>query len=271
MADSLHSSNPTAARGTAPESDFIDFYQLLEAPTDATTTALRRRINELYSEAQSNRDHRNPTKRRRYEALCEILPYCRLVLLDPDKRARYDRYMEKSQAGQSVPDFEAMMDEIVGRIEDEDMGDERVGLLGVKGDDDYLPNASTMAALRGSGPSLAERPTAPVAQPTAAAPPPPQEAATSARVLKGENEGDEAVVLKGAGGKRRLSKEAASSLIGSIASVAVFFIAFPLTYRMMGSTNFSWVMGVLIGSLLGAAVWLLTHRKPRPSRQRVSQ
>ncbi len=129
------------ANGSGAASDFIDFYQLLGADQEATTTALRRRINDLYTEAQSNRDHRNPAKRRRYEALCELLPYCRIVLLDPDKRVRYDRYREQFQGGASVPAFENMMDEIAGRIED-DMSNgtgEKVGLLGVEGDDDYLP------------------------------------------------------------------------------------------------------------------------------------
>ena len=125
--------------GAAP--DFMDFYQLLGADSEATTTALRRRINDLYTEAQSNRDHRNPTKRRRYEALCELLPYCRIVLLDPDKRARYDRYREQFEAGTSVPSFEQMMDEIAGRIDDDstDNNGEKVGLPGVEGDDNFLP------------------------------------------------------------------------------------------------------------------------------------
>lgn len=131
----------TQANGNGASSDFIDFYQLLGADHEATTTALRRRINDLYTEAQSNRDHRNPTKRRRYEALCELLPYCRIVLLDPDKRVRYDRYREQFQGGASVPAFENMMDEIAGRIEDDltSGNGEKVGLLGVEGDDDYLP------------------------------------------------------------------------------------------------------------------------------------
>lgn len=131
----------TQANGSNASSDFIDFYQLLGADHEATTTALRRRINDLYTEAQSNRDHRNPTKRRRYEALCELLPYCRIVLLDPDKRVRYDRYREQFQGGTTVPSFENMMDEIAGRLDD-DMSSgtgEKVGLLGVEGDDDYLP------------------------------------------------------------------------------------------------------------------------------------
>ena len=131
----------TQANGSGAASDFIDFYQLLGADHEATTTALRRRINDLYTEAQSNRDHRNPTKRRRYEALCELLPYCRIVLLDPDKRVRYDRYREQFQGGTGVPAFENMMDEIAGRIEDDltSGNGEKVGLLGVEGDDDYLP------------------------------------------------------------------------------------------------------------------------------------
>ena len=129
--------------------DFIDFYQLLSADAEATTTALRRKINDLYTEAQSNRDHRNPAKRRRYEALCDLLPYCRIVLLDPDKRARYDRYREQHEAGEKVPDLEAMMDEIAGRVDDSLSGanGEKIGLLAVKGDDDYLPLAPQVAAL----------------------------------------------------------------------------------------------------------------------------
>lgn len=138
-----HASDPNGAA-----SDFIDFYQLLGADSEATTTALRRRINDLYTEAQSNRDHRNPTKRRRYEALCELLPYSRIVLLDPDKRARYDRYREQFEAGANVPSFEAMMDEIAGRIDDVAGDGEKIGLPGVEGDDNFLP--STPGTLAGA-------------------------------------------------------------------------------------------------------------------------
>lgn len=167
-------SNGHASDYNSAASDFIDFYQLLGADTEATTTALRRRINDLYTEAQSNRDHRNPTKRRRYEALCELLPYSRIVLLDPDKRARYDRYREQFEAGTTVPSFENMMDEIAGRIDDDlsDNSDEKIGLPGVEGDDNFLPmtpgtlsGTSSRSSDASSNPSLPRETHAPDLEP----------------------------------------------------------------------------------------------------------
>lgn len=156
----MNNTTTNANGSSGASSDFIDFYQLLGADQESTTTALRRRINDLYTEAQSNRDHRNPTKRRRYEALCELLPYCRIVLLDPDKRVRYDRYREQFQAGTTVPSFENMMDEIAGRVDDALSGstNEKIGLLGVEGDDDYLPVTPGSTA-RGSRNAPLERET----------------------------------------------------------------------------------------------------------------
>lgn len=237
IAGSAHANNAGAPHG----SDFIDFYDLLGAQTEATTTALRRRINELYSEAQNNRDHRNPNKRRQYEALCELLPYCRIVLLDPDKRARYDRYMEQAKSGQEVPPFENMMDEIAGSV-GEVSGDssEKIGLLGTEGDDNYLPEkaAATAAATAGT---THVKPSAKKMQ--------------AAQQSAAGKEAD-AITLSGtAGQKRRVSKAAAASLMGSALSVIVFALVCIVSYFVTGNIHDA----ILYAAIAGLVTWIVTH------------
>lgn len=106
---------------------FVDFYELLGQPTDATTTRLRGRINDLYSEAQANRDHRNMAKRREYETLLELLPQCRTALLDENKRARYDAYAAEAREGNLPRDFEAFMNDLSGKSDADT--EERASLL----------------------------------------------------------------------------------------------------------------------------------------------
>ncbi len=89
----------------ANPNDFLDYYNLLDQPADATTAAIRGRINDLYAEAQANRDHRNAQKRREYLLWLDLLPGARSILTDETKRAKYDEYRQKLQAGESVPAY----------------------------------------------------------------------------------------------------------------------------------------------------------------------
>jgi hypothetical protein len=109
----------TGSQATAQEeeSDFIDFYQILGFPVDATPDLLSNRITDLYNEAQNNHDHRNPAKRMHYAAMSELLPFIRIVLMQPEKRASYDSYLTAFRGGSTgLPDFESIIKEIVGQV-----------------------------------------------------------------------------------------------------------------------------------------------------------
>lgn len=93
---------------------FIDFYQMLGVSPDTPTDAIRSRVNELYAEAQANRDHRNLNKRKEYQSLLEYLPHARTALLDTDKRAQYDAYAVETSAGAPAQTFEAFMGDLSG-------------------------------------------------------------------------------------------------------------------------------------------------------------
>ena len=71
---------------------FVDYYALINTSSSTDDDDLREQINALYKEAQTNRDHRTPARRREAEVLLELLPQARTVLLDPKRRRRYDAY-----------------------------------------------------------------------------------------------------------------------------------------------------------------------------------
>ncbi|PQV63240.1 hypothetical protein B1R32_11466 [Abditibacterium utsteinense] len=72
--------------------EFVDLYEVLELPVDADRNTLRRRVNELYLDAQRNLDHRNFATRVKFQELFEItLPQARYILLDDGRRDDYDR------------------------------------------------------------------------------------------------------------------------------------------------------------------------------------
>lgn len=104
-------SGATAASGAA-DAGFVDFYEMLGAARTASTIQLRSRINEMYGEAQANRDHRNLDKRSQYAALLHWLPVCRAVLLHEGKRAKYNAYAEQAEAGQPTAPFKPFLDEL---------------------------------------------------------------------------------------------------------------------------------------------------------------
>ena len=107
----------------------IDFYTLLNESPRASTEELRSKIGAVYSEAQANRDHRNLTKRREYQALLELLPPARAALLEEPKRARYDDYLAKAKDGTAPSDFETFINDLMGFNEPME---EKTGLLGVQ-------------------------------------------------------------------------------------------------------------------------------------------
>ncbi len=109
--------------------DFVDFYALLDQPVDAPTIQLRSRINEMYAEAQANRDHRNPERRRQYANFLYWIPQARAVLLHEGKRAKYDAYAAQIRNGGSSADFHAYLEELIGEM---DALNEGEGLLGLR-------------------------------------------------------------------------------------------------------------------------------------------
>ena len=79
--------------------EFVDFYEVLELPLEAERSEVRKRISELYIEAQKNLDHRNFNTRVRYQQLFEMtLPQARYILLDDGRRDDYDRLVRASRA-----------------------------------------------------------------------------------------------------------------------------------------------------------------------------
>ncbi len=71
---------------------FVDFYTLLALAPSVETDEVREQINSLYKDAQTDRDHRTPARRREAQMLLELLPQARTVLLDAKRRRRYDAY-----------------------------------------------------------------------------------------------------------------------------------------------------------------------------------
>lgn len=70
----------------------VDLYELLDVPHNADTKRIRKRIGEMFSEAQNNVDHRNFRRRFYYRELMEtVLPHARHHLLDVVHRGDYDR------------------------------------------------------------------------------------------------------------------------------------------------------------------------------------
>jgi hypothetical protein len=106
---------PLPANLAVSPDEFLDYYELLDQPENATTAELRGRINDLYSEAQSNRDHRNPQKRREFQLWLDLLPTARSVMTDEAKRAKYDTYRKSLASGAIVPPYAEFLRELEGR------------------------------------------------------------------------------------------------------------------------------------------------------------
>lgn len=95
--------------------EFLDYYHLLDQPDTATTAEIRGRINDLYADAQANRDHRNAQKRREYLLWLDLLPGARSILTDEAKRAKYDTYRAQMQSGEQVPTYTEFMRALEGK------------------------------------------------------------------------------------------------------------------------------------------------------------
>ena len=73
------------------DGSLVDLYALLDVPRDADAALLRKRIAQLYLEAQENLDHRNFRRRFYYQELFEVfLPQAHHILLNEKRRAEYN-------------------------------------------------------------------------------------------------------------------------------------------------------------------------------------
>ena len=106
MTETNPSFNANSQNSAVKADGFVDYYELIHQEPDATITALRSAINDLYNEAQANRDHRNLNKRRSYQELLDILPQAREFLLEDDIRHKYNIYREESLNGIAKQNFE---------------------------------------------------------------------------------------------------------------------------------------------------------------------
>lgn len=106
MTESNPSFNDNSQNPAVKADGFIDYYELIHEEPDATITRLRSTINDLYNEAQANRDHRNLNKRRSYQQMLDLLPQAREFLLDEDNRHKYNIYREESLDGIAKQSFE---------------------------------------------------------------------------------------------------------------------------------------------------------------------
>ena len=126
------STDTSASLATAIRPDgFVDFYELLGVPGDASPDLINTRINDLYTRSQNNREHRHLAKRREAETLLALMPRCMDVLRDPANRAAYDTYAVSARAGAAPTDFESFMNDIIRESQAA-----RSGLLGFR--DDYV-------------------------------------------------------------------------------------------------------------------------------------
>ncbi|RYX82780.1 hypothetical protein EON83_17595 [bacterium] len=79
--------------------EFVDFYEALKLPLEADRTEVRKRINEVYVDAQRNLDHRNFQTRVKHQEMFEVvLPRARYILLDEGRRDEYDRLVRAFRA-----------------------------------------------------------------------------------------------------------------------------------------------------------------------------
>lgn len=125
---------------------FIDYYELLGVPGNASQELINMRINDLYSRAQSNREHRHIAKRREAEMLLELMPHCMDVLMDAENRIAYDHYAIAARAGAAPSDFETFMNDVI-----HESPQARAGLLGVREGNSTSNSASTTAPETSTG------------------------------------------------------------------------------------------------------------------------
>lgn len=210
--DTAATSTPDGSAGR-----WVDLYTVLGLATDTDETALRTRINQLFTEANSNYDHRNMERRRHYHALKdEYLPQCRRVLLVPALRARYDEENAAHQSGGGECEDVA---QFLAKYEGQDDGSGEVAAL---------PTATTAGGKPAppvTEPVAAETPVKPAAKP---APAPKPTAKTSPRMEKEltleelEDEG----AKNGKRGGRALSDTSRLILTAIVAALLTYVIQF---------------------------------------------
>lgn len=82
--------------------EFVDLYEVLSLPVDSDRNTLRKKINELYLDAQRNLDHRTFATRVKYQELFEVtLPQARYILLDDGRRDEYNRLVHAFRAAKN--------------------------------------------------------------------------------------------------------------------------------------------------------------------------
>lgn len=128
------------------EDGFIDFYELLGVEDEATLTRLRTTINALYNEAQSNRDHRNLNRRREYQSLLQLLPQARELLLEDEKRERYDAFREDYKRGATAISFDSWTRQLQEEEETANAG--KSAVLGVQGEEEEILKTPTASVTK---------------------------------------------------------------------------------------------------------------------------
>lgn len=135
--------------------EFVDFYEILELPLDSERSEVRKRINELYIEAQKNLDHRNFSTRVHHQQLFEItLPQARYILLDAGRRDDYDRLVTASRAPMDSPSAQSPA-KTIEDAQTNEMGQSgggfRIASTGISGEApsiDALPDPAQVARER---------------------------------------------------------------------------------------------------------------------------
>jgi hypothetical protein len=90
-------------KATGNSTKFVDLYELLQIDMNADSDTLRKRIQQMYVEAQQNLDHRNAEKRIHFQQVHEIyMPQARYLLLDPARRMEYNRYLMAYRSGNDI-------------------------------------------------------------------------------------------------------------------------------------------------------------------------
>ncbi len=150
---------PLPANLAVNPDEFFDYYELLDQPQDATIAELRGRINDLYTEAQANRDHRNTQKRREYQLWLDILPQIRSIFTDETKRAQYDEYRQRLSNGAAVPPYAEFLREVEGKPK---ASTDEASVLGLR-DDAAVKPAPVLASTKLPAPPAAGPPAAAIA------------------------------------------------------------------------------------------------------------
>jgi hypothetical protein len=90
---------PRGIEKATQEDGFVNFYTAFGLTPAAPAEEIQETLNAKFQEAQNNRDHRVPARRREYQLLLETLPQARTILLDAARRKRYDAYCQAREMG----------------------------------------------------------------------------------------------------------------------------------------------------------------------------